>query len=125
MMGIIFMNKKFKILCFDLDNVICKTNKQNNYFKSKPIKRNIDYINHLYNEGYTIKVFTARGMGRSNQSITLARKKFKIFTQNQLKKWRLKYHKLILGKPSYDIFIDDKNLGFKKNWVDLLKKKLK
>ena len=34
----------------------------------------------------------------------------------QLKKWNLKYHKLIFGKPSFDIFVDDKSFGFKKNW---------
>ena len=33
-----------------------------------------------------------------------------------------KFNKLILGKPSYDIFIDDKSLGFKKNWMGDLKK---
>ena len=124
MMDIIFMNKKFKILCFDLDNVICKT-KKNYYSKSKPIKKNINYINSLYDKGYTIKIFTARGMGRSNQNIKIAKKNFCLFNKNQLKKWKLKYHNLILGKPSYDVFIDDKNLGFSKNWVSLLDKELR
>lgn len=124
MMGIIFMNKKLKILCFDLDNVICKT-KKNDYPKSKPIKKNINYINSLYDKGYTIKIFTARGMGRSNQNIKIAKKNFSLLTKNQLKKWKLKYHNLILGKPSYDIFVDDKNLGFSKNWVSLLDKELR
>ena len=124
MMGIIFMNKKFKILCFDLDNVICKT-KKSNYFQSKPIKKNINFINSLYDEGHIIKIFTARGMGRSNQNIKIAKKKFTVFTKNQLKKWNLKYHKLILGKPSYDIFVDDKNLGFTKDWAIILDKELR
>ena len=125
MMGIIFMNKKLKILCFDLDNVICKTNKFNHYLKSKPIKKNINHINKLYKKGYMIKIFTARGMGSSNQNVDLAKKKFALLTKQQLKKWGLKYHQLILGKPSYDIFVDDKNLGFKKNWIEQLNKKLK
>ena len=30
-----------------------------------------------------------------------------------------------MGKPSYDIFIDDKNLEFKSNWINSLKKKIK
>jgi hypothetical protein len=42
----------------------------------------------------------------------------------QLKKWKLKYHKLIFGKPSFDVYIDDKSIFFKKNWSFLLKKKL-
>ena len=28
-------------------------------------------------------------------------------TSNQLKKWKVKYHKLIMGKPSYDLIVDD------------------
>ena len=30
-----------------------------------------------------------------------------------------------MGKPNFDIFIDDKSLGFKKNWIKELKLKLK
>jgi len=30
-----------------------------------------------------------------------------------------------MGKPSFDIVIDDKNLEFKTNWIKSLKKKLK
>ena len=39
-----------KILCFDIDNVICKT-KKNNYKNSKPNKRAIKKINQLYDQG--------------------------------------------------------------------------
>ena len=39
------------------------------------------------------------------------------FTLNQLVKWNVKFNKLIMGKPSYDIFIDDKAFGFKKTGV--------
>ena len=37
-----------RILCFDLDNVICTTNKKKNYAKSKPKKNIIKFINNLY-----------------------------------------------------------------------------
>ena len=64
-------------------------------------------------------------MGRSNENIREAKKRGFNFTKNQLKKWGVKYHKLIFGKPSYDLFIDDKNLNFEKNWdkkiIDILK----
>ena len=43
----------------------------------------------------------------------------------QLKNWKVNYHELIMCKPSYDIFIDDKNLGFRKDWHNLLIKKLR
>ena len=64
-------------------------------------------------------------MGRNKERVNLAKKNGLKLTKYQLNKWKLKYHKLIMGKPSYDIFIDDKNLSFKKNWHELLIKKLK
>ena len=68
------MLDKKKIICFDIDGVICKT-KGLNYLKSKPIKKNIKKINDLYERGYYIKLFTARYMGRSNENVWIASKK--------------------------------------------------
>lgn len=120
------MVKNFKkILCFDIDGVICKTIKSKDYIKSIPIKKNIKYINKLYERNYKIILFTARFMGRSNENASLAKKKASKLTLTQLKEWKLKFHKIYFGKPSYDLFIDDKNLSFKKNWIQDLKKKLK
>lgn len=116
-------NKKIGIICFDLDGIICLT-KKNNYKLSKPIKKNINFINKLAKK-YKIIIFTSRFMGRNNDVQKKAVKQGYKFTKNQLKKWKLNYSKLILGKPSYDIYIDDKNLGFKYNWITDLKKKLK
>ena len=59
------MKNNKKTFCFDLDNTICKTSK-NNYKSSKPIKKSILIINSLYNSGHIIKIFTARYMGRTN-----------------------------------------------------------
>jgi hypothetical protein len=112
-----------KTICFDIDNVICKTDKKKNYRKSKPILKNIKIINFLYDKGHKIIIFTARYMGRCKGDIKLVIKKIKPLTIAQLKKWGVKYHKLYFGKPSYDLFIDDKALFFKKNWSTFLKKK--
>ena len=62
-------------------------------------------------------------MGRTNSNIKIVNSYGYKKTFNQLNKWKLKFHKLIMGKPSYDLFIDDKNLFYKKNWADYLKKK--
>jgi CMP-N,N'-diacetyllegionaminic acid synthase len=104
-----------KKLCFDIDGVICKTFK-NKYEFSKPDYKVIKIINKLYDNGNYIIIFTARYMGRNNQKISKAKKQGYAFTLNQLKIWNVKFHKLIFGKPSYDLIIDDKGLGFKKNW---------
>jgi hypothetical protein len=115
-------NKK-KIICFDLDNVLCIT-PGSLYKKSKPIKKAILFVNSLYTKGYYIKIFTSRFMGRNKEKVSKAKKQGYEFTKNQLLAWGLKYHKLILGKPSYDLFIDDKNLSFSKNWIAVLKREL-
>ena len=113
-----------KTICFDIDNVICKTTKSN-YKKSTPILKNIKCINQLFKDGHTIKIFTARYMGRTNDNPLIAKKRAKVTTINQLKKWRVNYHKIFFGKPSTDFYIDDKNLGFKNNWIIQLNKELK
>lgn len=116
---------KYKTICFDIDNVICKTNSKNEYSKSKPIKENIKIINMSYDKGFQIILYTARFMGRCNGNIEKVKKKIKPLTLRQLKNWDVKYHKIYFGKPSFDLFVDDKSLFFKKNWTKLLKKKLK
>ena len=107
-------NKK-KVFCFDIDGVICKTPK--NYYKnSKPIKKAIKAINLLYDSGNKILIFTARFMGRSGENVFKAKKKGFNFTYKQLKKWGVKFDKLIFGKPSFYYLVDDKSIDFKKDW---------
>ena len=110
------------IFCFDLDNVICIT-KKNDYNSSNPNKKAIKLINNLYIKGHYIKIFTARYMGRNNQNKSKAKAQGFNLTSRQLVKWKVFYHELIMGKPSYDIFVDDKAFGFQKKWVNNLKKK--
>ena len=117
------MRSKVKIICFDIDGVICTTNGLN-YKKGKPIKKNILKINSLYNQGYYIKLFTARYMGRSKNNIKIAKKKGHKHTSSQLKKWNVKYHELIFGKPVFDLFVDDKNIFFDKNWSHYIDKNI-
>tara|TARA_B100000886_G_C20426982_1_gene494706 strand:- start:3474 stop:3866 length:393 start_codon:yes stop_codon:yes gene_type:complete len=115
-------NLSKKIFCFDIDNTICKT-RESEYSKSIPIKKNIKIINKLFEDGHFIKIFTSRYMGRTNSNSKKAHKLGYFKTFNQLKKWGLKFNELIMGKPRYDIFIDDKNINFSKNWSCILRKK--
>ena len=55
-------------------------------------------------------------MGRNRENVNKARKQGYIFTKTQIKSWGLKFHKLIMGKPSYDIYVDDKCYNVKNNW---------
>lgn len=114
---------KNKIICFDLDNVLCRTI-SNNYKKSKPIKKNIKTVNKLFKKGCYVKIFTARYMGRNNDNAAKAKKMAAKITLLQLKKWNVMYDELIFGKPSFDIYIDDKSFFYDKNWSTILEKKL-
>ena len=91
-----------KIYAFDIDGTIC-SNTYGNYELAQPYKERIAYINKLYNEGHTIKMFTARG--------STTKKDWYEFTANQITNWGLKFHELITGKPEADFFIDDKAIN--------------
>jgi hypothetical protein len=64
-------------------------------------------------------------MGRCNGDLLKAEKKIKPLTLKQLKKWGVNYHEIYFGKPSFDLFIDDKSLFFTKKWPELLRDRLK
>ena len=113
---------KKKTFCFDIDNVICNTTKSN-YSKSTPKKKVIEFINQLYDSGHIIKIYSARYMGRSNDNINRAYKLGYKSTYSQLKKWGLKFDKLFLGKPSFDIYVDDKCFFHDKSWLKKFKRK--
>ena len=109
------------IFCFDLDNVICKTN-GSDYSSSQPNLDVIKKINKLHDERNEIIVFTARYMGRNNSDVNLAIKEGYDSTKTQIDSWGLKYDQLFFGKPVYDVFIDDKNFEFKTDWLDRFNK---
>lgn len=88
------------IYCFDLDNTICATAQSKKYEESVPYWSVVNHINNLKREGHYIKIFTARGSGSGID--------WRELTESQLYKWGVHYDELILGKPSFDIFVDDK-----------------
>ena len=91
------------IIYIDIDETICISPKNRDYTMASPIEENIDKANKLYDEGNTITYWTARGSGSGID--------WREVTEQQLNKWGVKYHELKLGKPIYDLFIDDKNMN--------------
>lgn len=92
----------------DIDDTICyyeSTEKKKNmeYNKAIPYKERIEKINKLYDEGNEIIYWTARG--------TVTQKLWFNTTYQQLKDWNCRFHELRMGKPNYDLFIDDKNIN--------------
>ena len=101
--------KRTKTYVVDIDGTICSLT-DGNYRKAIPNKERIEKINQLYLKGNTIIYFTARGMGRHKGNVFNAYNEFYELTKKQLDKWGVKHSKLILGKPSGDIYIDDKGI---------------
>ncbi len=94
----------------DIDGTICTKTKDGTYRDAKPKHKRIQKINSLYDEGHEIIYYTARGMGRYQNSAPPAFREFYLFTMNQLDSWGVKYHRLMLGKPAGDVYVDDKGI---------------
>ncbi len=95
---------------FDIDSTICSKT-DGDYTQAQPMNDRIQKINCLYNDGHKIIFLTARGMGRSNNSVNSAYESFYDLTHSQLIEWGVKFHQLFLGKPAGDYYIDDKGVS--------------
>jgi len=93
------MSKKIFV---DLDNTICNTI-SNDYLNSTPIKERVDFFNNLKEQGNTIIIWTARG---SRSGIDYSE-----ITKKQLDEWGVKYDDILMKKPDYDVYYDDKSFN--------------
>jgi len=89
--------------CFDIDGTLC-TNTEGNYRAAEPFLEIIAQVNKLHAEGHHILLYTARG---STTGID-----WRDATERQLNRWNVHYHQLVMGKPTADVYIDDKALNF-------------
>lgn len=87
------------IYCFDIDGTIC-TNTEGEYDRARPYDDVIAHVNALAEAGHRIVLYTARG---STTGID-----WRAVTEQQLKRWHVRYHELFLGKPTADVYVDDK-----------------
>jgi CMP-N,N'-diacetyllegionaminic acid synthase len=89
-----------RTVCCDIDGVLASIVKDNQYDKAWPLQGAIDAINRLYDSGYHILLYTARG--------TKTGIDWKKVTEQQMKDWGVQYHELKFGKPAADFYIDDR-----------------
>jgi len=87
------------IYCFDIDGTLCNDT-QGNYPEATPHLEVISKLNKLYDTGHTIVLHTARGSTTGIDWLKL--------TEDQLKAWNVKYHRLVMGRPGADVYVDDK-----------------
>lgn len=90
------------IIYVDIDNTICETI-GTNYEYAVPYRSRIHRINELFLAGHEIVYWTARGTGSGRDLYET--------TKAQLDAWGVKYSKFMVGKPVYDLFIDDKTIN--------------
>lgn len=115
-----------KTICFDLDDTLCTRPEDVEhmgiikYRYCTPIQPYIDFCNELYDLGCEIIIYTSRGMTTLNKDVERIEIILRSVTEIQLKEWGVKYHKLIFGKPHYDVIIDDKALFKKIDIVNLI-----
>lgn len=84
----------------DVDGTIC-TKTDGDYSKAEPYTDRILHFNRLKTLlGHEIHYWTARGSSSGLDWSEL--------TKQQLDSWGCLYDSLSLGKPSYDVWIDDK-----------------
>ena len=93
---------------FDLDSTLCTLSKSGKYNDVEPLVERIAKVNELHDHGHRIVIYTARGMGKCNGDASWAYDEWFIFTRNQLYLWNVKHDRLIMGKASYDVIVDDK-----------------
>lgn len=100
-----------KSYIFDIDGVIAKPNETLEYEKSLPDMNIIYLINQLYDAGNEIILFTARGYKTGIDWTQI--------TCEQMRRWGVKYTKLMFNKPAGDFYIDDHNVD-----ISILRRKM-
>lgn len=103
----------------DVDGTICDgaplEDGTYDYKNAVPIKSVIQRINHLYEAGNTIVLFTARGMRSCGGDLEKIKKSVVPTLQTWLETYNVKHHRLEIGKPwgENPIYIDNRSLSIK------------
>lgn len=101
-------NNEIPIAYVDIDETICFYTGDRIYEHAVPNYENIKKINDLYDNGWKITYWTARGSTDPDNKNRV--EYLRALTESQLKEWGAKYNNLEVGdsKPLYDLVIDDK-----------------
>lgn len=113
------MARPNKVIRIDIDETICHyPDGKRIYENAVPLQDKIDIFNQLYNDGNTIIYWTARGSGRvidgkelTDEEMSDRKCYLKQLSEQQLNQWNVLRHEIIVGKPAFDLLIDDKALS--------------
>ena len=99
-------NNHYTRLIVDFDDTLAHTT-QRNWDEATPNLKLIEKTNKLYDDGWNIDIYTARG-SLSCKTREEAEKKYRNSMLNWLTKNNVKYHSLSFNKPLAAYYIDDK-----------------
>jgi len=100
-------------IIIDMDGTICTEMRQFSRCLADPKKGAVETINKLYEAGNTIIIYSSRTWVEYEMTV------------DWLKKYGVKYHQLLMGKPIGDVWIDDRAITCTDNWDDIAAKLLK
>ena len=90
-----------------MDGTICTEMRQFSRCLAEPKAKAVETINELYDAGNTIIIYSARTWVEYEMTV------------DWLKRYGVKYHQLIMGKPIGDVWIDDRAITAKDNWKEI------
>jgi capsule biosynthesis phosphatase len=99
-----------KHLVMDMDGTICEQTWNNTYHLAKPVQDVIDKVNDLYDAGWHVTIYTARGMRTCKGDVKEVERRYKVITEEWLLKHQVMYHRLVFGKPPGDLYVDDRGM---------------
>lgn len=106
-------------LCIDIDGTICeKRNNTSSYEGLSPIEGAIQTLNSFRRQGHYIILYTARNMETHNSNLGKVIKSQGKILLDWLEENEVPYDEIYFGKPSADVYIDDKAIKFE-SWKNL------
>jgi capsule biosynthesis phosphatase len=97
-----------KRFCFDLDNTLVTYPRiPGDYASVEPIKKTIEYLRFLKNQGNYIIIYTARRMKTHKGNIGCILADVGKITLDTLERFNIPYDEVFFGKPHADFYIDD------------------
>lgn len=105
--------------CFDIDGTIAELRKDGqSYSEVLPKEFAVEYLKKLKDAGHYIILHTARNMETFSSNLGKINAIQGPILYEWLKKYQIPYDEIYFGKPSADVYIDDKGLKFE-SWKDL------
>lgn len=99
--------KDYKILCFDIDGVLTNETEGHDYENRTPFVPNVELIKRAYKQRSRFKIMIFTSRYEIDYDVTVS----------WLTKHEIMFDEIIFGKPTYDLFLDDKNAD--REWMEL------